>query len=166
MIKLFTLMKLITIICIFLPECQRFRRYPKSATFSSEEVYCRSKFLGDNHTVKHAHMRDCIAKIVVKVSFEGARRLFSATAVLLLSNFLGGFWQWSVKGNEHFAWKTAMRRNGDIVSKCGQGRYFRKEYISMMLLSVRLSAFLTALVGWTSFVGKLSGWKNWILQTS
>ena len=86
-------MKLITIICNFLPECQRFRRYPKSAAFSSEEVYARSMILGDKLAVEHPHMRNCIAKVVVKVSFEGATRLFSATAVWLLSYFLGRFWE-------------------------------------------------------------------------
>ena len=65
----------------------------KSAAFSGKEVYARSKFLGDNVAVEHEHMRDCITNIVVKVSFEGTRRLFSATAVLLLSIFLGRFLQ-------------------------------------------------------------------------
>ena len=126
MIKLIKSIKSITITCNFLPECRRFRRYPKSAAFFSEEIYARSKFLGDNVAVEHAHMRDCIANIVIKVSFEGARRLFSATAVLLLSIFLGRFRQLSVEVNEHSAWKTVMRRNGDIVSMCGQGRNLEK----------------------------------------
>ena len=59
--------------------------------------------------------------------------------------------QLSIKGNEQSGGITAMRRNGDTVSKCWQGRYKRKEYISVKHLSVRLSVFLTSSDGWTFF---------------
>ena len=71
MIKLITLIKSITISCIFSPEWWRFSCYPKSAAFRREEVYARSKFRGDNVAVEYAEMCDCVANIVVKEVSKG-----------------------------------------------------------------------------------------------
>ena len=120
-----------------------------------EKVYARSMCFGIHVAVEHAHMRGYVVKIVVINSFEGVTRFWSGTAVFFFCFFLAII-RCSIKCKKSSWPKTAMRRNGEIDTKCGQGRYKRKEYSCMKVLpSLRLSACLAGSDGQCLLVQKL-----------
>ena len=92
-------------------------------------------------------MRGYVVKIVVIHSFIDVISLWSGTFVFFLCLVLAII-RCSIEGKKISFLIPAMRRNGEIYTNCGPGRYKRKEYSSMKVLpSLRLSACLTALDG-------------------
>ena len=90
-----------------------------------------SMSFGNHVAVQHAHMCGYV---------EGVSCVWSGTAVCFVFIILV-ILTWLIKGKK--PWKTAMRGNGEIVTTESVDKYKRKEYSSMKLLLVRLSASLT-----------------------